>query len=503
MKMKFETALLKLLLLTLLAFGGAANARAAGKTWVGGAAGKTNDWNTAANWSPSGVPAAGDDITIATSKQGYPIVTVVVSNSVKNLSINNIGTLTVGSGGSLLVSGITTVDGTLKVSGGTLAIHDLTGTGSAAMSGGTLQINHDFKFSSSQFSSTGGTVEWTGSASAAAFSSGIYQFFNVVINVGANPGFDNQANLFLIAGNWTNNGSATLTRNATTVIFNGGTAQILTGSSLNSFNNLAINNVAGVTLTTTATVNGTLGLFSGTFSTGSNSIVLAAGGSVFGGSTGSYVNGSLQKAFGTGNGQSFTFPVGGTTNYTPVSLASLNVTTAGSLTAKSTPGDHLAISGSGIAPTKSVNRYWTLTNAPSGIVVASYSATFNFVASDVDAGASSTNFIAARYNGSWSIATNGTKTTNSMKITGLTSFGDFSLGEPAGPQCLGACSVRANGVATFKLTGVGGRTYTIQASADMTTWVNIGTATADANGVCQFDDVNAASFSHRFYRAVY
>ena len=34
------------------------------KTWAGGA---TGNWNVASNWSPSGVPATGDDVIINTS----------------------------------------------------------------------------------------------------------------------------------------------------------------------------------------------------------------------------------------------------------------------------------------------------------------------------------------------------------------------------------------------------------------------------------------------------
>jgi hypothetical protein len=523
MNVTLKTAILKLLLFAPFAFGGATNANATSKTWVGGATGKTNDWNTAANWSPSGVPAASDTPIIPGALAAYPMLTASAANLVKNVTIDSNASLTIGAGGSLSLSGNIAAAGTLNISGGALltpagnlgldgklnmsggilAIRDLGGAGTVAMSGGTLQINHDFKLPAAQFSATGGNVELAGTADAGAFPVGTYHFFTVTIDSGVTPGFDNQTNSFVIAGSWMNNGSASLTGKPTSVTFNGTTAQVIGGSSSSTFNYLAINNAAGVTLTTGAAVNATLTLTSGVFLTGGNQIVLAAGGSVSGGSAGSYINGSLQKMFNAGSGQAFTFPVGDASNYAPVSLAALNVTTGGSLAAKSTAGDHPAIASSGIAPTKSVNRFWTLTNAPGGIVVSSCSATFNYVAADVDAGANGSNFIAGRYNGSWSIATNGVKSASSMKLAGLTSFGDFSVGEPAGQQCLGACSVQANGAATFKLSGVGGRTYTIQASTDMLTWTNIGTATADANGVCQFEDVNAANFPQRFYRAMY
>lgn len=36
----------------------------ANKTWVGTDTGNEGDWGTAANWSPSGVPVATDDVRI-------------------------------------------------------------------------------------------------------------------------------------------------------------------------------------------------------------------------------------------------------------------------------------------------------------------------------------------------------------------------------------------------------------------------------------------------------
>ena len=34
------------------------------KTWVGGDSDKPTDWDTAANWSPSGVPTSSDEVVI-------------------------------------------------------------------------------------------------------------------------------------------------------------------------------------------------------------------------------------------------------------------------------------------------------------------------------------------------------------------------------------------------------------------------------------------------------
>ena len=49
-------------------------------------------------------------------------------------------------------------------------------------------------------------------------------------------------------------------------------------------------------------------------------------------------------------------------------------------------------------------------------------------------------------------------------------------------------------------TGSANVTYTMQASPDMMHWQNIGTATAGTNGVFEFEDTIAGSFTTRFYR---
>jgi hypothetical protein len=47
--------------------------------------------------------------------------------------------------------------------------------------------------------------------------------------------------------------------------------------------------------------------------------------------------------------------------------------------------------------------------------------------------------------------------------------------------------------------GSPGENFTIQASADLQSWLDLGNAMADSNGLMQFDDTNASNFNARFY----
>ncbi len=191
--------------------------------------------------------------------------------------------------------------------------------------------------------------------------------------------------------------------------------------------NMTINNSNGVTLNGSATVNGALTLSNGKVTTGANTLSIGSAGSVSGAGAGNYVFGNLRRTFLTG-AQSFTFDIGDASNYTPAAISFANITTGGTLTAKSTAGDHPQIGTSTIIPTHSVNRYWTLTSG-GGLAFSTYNSTFTFVPGDIDAGSNTASFIAGNYNGStWSYPTVGTRTSTSTQVTGITALGDFALG---------------------------------------------------------------------------
>ena len=212
-----------------------------------------------------------------------------------------------------------------------------------------------------------------------------------------------------------------------TVEFAGAAAQ---ATDARTFGGLKINNSSGVTLSGSVTVNGTLTLSSGNITTAANNVIVSSTGTVS--RTSGYVVGNLQKNVATG-ATSSTFEVGDAGNYTPVSVSFASVTAAGDLTVNTTTGDHPNIASSTTIPSKSVNRYWTLTN--NGIVFTTYSATFNFVSGDVDAGADPNTFVVGKFaSAAWTYPVVGVRTPTSTEATGLSTFSDFQLGEGGTPN---------------------------------------------------------------------
>jgi hypothetical protein len=209
------------------------------------------------------------------------------------------GTLNVSSGTYHMASALATVatdnitvpsGGVINLSGtGAIDEHDVTvnAGGSVSQTGGTWRSSHYFK-NSGTYDATGGTFEFNGSGGGMNFNSpGTNQFFNVLVDTGVTAAFDSTIAASVgVRGGWTNNGTISLTGQATTVTFNGTGTQTISGNSTN-FRNLTINKASGgVTLGVDTTValsganTGTLTLTSGVITTGSNTLILASGGSV-------------------------------------------------------------------------------------------------------------------------------------------------------------------------------------------------------------------------------
>ncbi len=275
-------------------------------------------------------------------------------------------------------------------------------------------------------STTYGNLLLTGSATKTA-GGALTVAGNVTIGSGAT--FAGSTFSHAIAGNWSNSG--TFTAGTSTVTLNGSSGQTLTGAT--TFNNLTLNDAGGFTLSSNETASSTVTLTAGVVATGANTLIVSAGGTVS--RTSGYVNGTEQRGFNTGAGQSATFDVGTASTYSPVSVASLAVTGAGSLTASTTAAQQPNYASSGLSQTQYVKRYWTLTPA-GGLVVSGYNATGNFVAGDLTGSPNTANLALYRYSGgSWTAPASWSSTGTTATGTSFgTGFGDFASGIPPASQ---------------------------------------------------------------------
>lgn len=249
------------------------------------------------------------------------------------------------------------------------------------------------------------------------------------------------------AGNLTLGNGATIARTSgslneapifgtTTNIIYDGSSAITTSFEMPTLglNNVTINNAAGVTSSGSSTINGILNFISGKLITGSNFVTIGTSGSIIGAGTGTgWVVGNLIKQTATNTSPSFAYAIGDATNYTPISLTFIGNNTAatvGSITATTVAGDHPQLATSGLDGNKTVNRTWNLlNNGVSGFT--NYTVNLNYSAAETDAVVTPANFVIRRYEGTtWSSpSTSGTSSDVSASASGITSFGDFAVGQ--------------------------------------------------------------------------
>jgi hypothetical protein len=422
---------------------------------------KVNAATFAANYGVSGTVTLTAGCTVdysatlinQTVKQNLTYSTLTISGAGVKTAAGNLNALNATSAatGNINVSAATldlstfTASRGTTVTGGTLTVAN----GATLKIGGTNTLPANYNTRTLGLTST---VEYNGSTQAISSAT---SYGNLTISTAgtktasailrilgnfslANATFVSGSFADTLEGTW-NMTSGTFTNTGSTIVFNGAATQDI--SSTGAFNNLTVKKTTNpVTLSSNITVNGVLNFITGKIQTGNNSVILPATGSVSGAlqSTG-WVYGKLQKNIATGSNVSRVFEIGDNTSYTPATLLFASVTTAGNLSAVVGTPDHPNLGTSGIDATRSVNRYWSFTN--SATVFTTVSATVNWVAADVDAGAVTANFKVGHYNGAaWSLPAVASPLSTSIQATGMSTISDLAIGYPTNITWTGAVS---------------------------------------------------------------
>lgn len=405
------------------------------------------------------------------------------------------GTLTISSGATLKIGGTspTTFDAfsynaasTVEYTGSGQTIHStpsygnltISTSGSTTISSTTYTIAGNFSVNSGTITAGNATtLNVTGnySQSGGTFTGGTGTTFNITGNFSLSSGTfapSSNATTHSIGGDWTMSGG-TFTNTNTTIRFNGTGAQ--TVSSTGNFNSVTVNKASGaISLSSNITVNATLTLTSGNITTNANTLIIPSSGTVS--RTSGHIIGNLQKNVATGS-PSRTFEIGDATVYSPAALTFASVTVAGNLVASTTTGDNSDVLNSGINPNKSVNRFWTLTG--SGITFTNYSATFTFVAGDIDVGATTSNFnVSKRTSGTWAVQTIGTRTATTTQSSAITAFGDFQIGE-SGKVWNGSVDNNWNTAGNWTPSGAPSNIDAVTIGTSSTISINTAATTAD------------------------
>ena len=240
------------------------------RTWVPTTGGV---WTTPANWSPSGEPAAGDNIII-NSDQSAPI-TGHRSRSFRNLTItgnSTINSLRINGSRTLTVTGVFTIGASKIVNlGSTTADYrtDLTlsGTSTGTVSGTLYLFTPPTRVN---------TITLNGNLAIA--SSGLITGINnstFTISSGATLQIANAAGITVLAAAGAVQTNNRTYSNGANYIYNGSVAQV-TGDGLtdNTPANLTINNSAGVTLSAATAISGLLTMTSGTLNMANNNLTV-------------------------------------------------------------------------------------------------------------------------------------------------------------------------------------------------------------------------------------
>ncbi len=222
------------------------------------------------------------------------------------------------------------------------------------------------------------------------------------------------------------------------IFVDGATAHTLSGNNTGILQNITINSVNQVDVSTDLEVRGTFTLTNGIFNIGDNLLNLSQTAADFsGGSSSTYVQQSgsvsasgVTKTFSGTTGSPSSWPVGiGGGLYTPATVDIDAATSGGTITIKAIDGAQPLTTD---ASDLELAYYWSVSNTGLGSPTATL--TFNYDQSDVNGSESS--YIPARYaSAAWTTVNDVTEVNTSTNVISFTDVnyidGDFTAGEPS------------------------------------------------------------------------
>ncbi|NLO50244.1 MAG: hypothetical protein GX103_03670, partial [Bacteroidales bacterium] len=281
------------------------------KTWTGAS---SKAWNTATNWSPTGVPTAANHVIIPSAPSNQPLISGTSTPVCNNLTVNSGATLAISGTSSnnaqLSVAGTATFNGGLSIGGvlaktGKLVATNVIWNSTASISpayGGRMEISGNWTFASgssidmgwcwvtlagtgnstitsqsatSMFSSltinkTGGAVAYIGTSSNATLT------ITGALSLGTGAVLIGQADILtILKGNLINSGNIYM--NAGTLSFekSSGTQEVQINTN-DYFNSVRINTGGTVTLSTVylMQLKGSMNIQSGVLNPQNNTIAL-------------------------------------------------------------------------------------------------------------------------------------------------------------------------------------------------------------------------------------
>ena len=410
------------------AFAGSCTSKATG-AWSGGTA---TTWNAGCT-GPGGSPAAADTVTIS----GGHTVTVTANASAASVSLANSNNtfLTINAGFNLTTSGNVTFATTTNTRTRRITLQ----------AGATLNVGGDLNLTNGSNASAIADVLIANAAGTSVTVAGDITFNTTVAGSITFQG----AGTLNVAGDFAN--GITFVPATGTVVYNGSGAQNLGNYTYNVLTisktggtATATGNVTAAALNFAAANAGLISMTTGTLTVTGSCLTTPT-------RTGNgHVVGNLRLTFPTGN-PTCTYFIGDASNYTPMTIA-FTGSSGGTLTGDVTKADHPQKAYWPLSATKYVQRYFTLAAAGDTLTTfTSYNATLNWVAGDIQGGASTASFMASEYQSGWVVPDPAvsSNTATSIVVNNVTSDlptpTDFTVGEafvcapptnaPAGVVC--------------------------------------------------------------------